>query len=142
MPDEDRVQPDPPAPKRDDARRARREDDRPARSRRRRDDEDEEDDDEDYDVRRDDGGISTLIPYRNPKALIAYYLGVFSLIPCLGLALGPAALLLGILGLDYKKKNPTAGGTGHAIAGIVLGLLTSIGNWGSLLMLAGVGLFA
>jgi len=26
-----------------------------------------------------------LIPYKNPKALIAYYLGIFSLFPLLGL---------------------------------------------------------
>src|SRR5579871_2651829 len=26
--------------------------------------------------------VSTIIPYKNARALIAYYLGVFSLIPC------------------------------------------------------------
>jgi phage FluMu protein Com len=38
------------------------------------------------DIRRDPAGeaVSTLIPYKNAKALIAYYLGVFSFIPCLG----------------------------------------------------------
>ena len=35
----------------------------------------EEDDDDD--PFQNDGGISTLIPYRNPKALAAYYLGSF-----------------------------------------------------------------
>ena len=29
-----------------------------------------------------------LIPYKNPHALIAYYLGLFSLFPCLGLFAG------------------------------------------------------
>lgn len=80
------------------------------------------------DVRQPDGGLSTLIPYNNPKALIAYYCGVFALIPCVGLVLGPIALTLGILGLQYVKAHPTAKGTGHAIAGIVLGAITTLGN--------------
>jgi hypothetical protein len=86
-------------------------------------------------VRRDpgDGGLSTLIPYKNGKALVAYYCGVFSLIPCLGFILGPIALIFGILGVRYAKAYPTAKGMGHAIAGIVLGALTTLGNWGSVL---------
>ncbi len=94
----------------------------------------DEDDDDDYRRPADDGGVSTLIPYKNPKALTAYYLGVFSLIPCAGALLGPAALILGILGLRYVKANPTAKGTGHAIAGVVLGSLTTLGNWGLILI--------
>jgi hypothetical protein len=77
--------------------------------------------------------VSTLIPYKNARALIAYYCGVFSLIPCAGLALGPAAFILGILGLRYVRAHPTAHGTGHAIVGIVLGGLTSLANWGVLI---------
>jgi predicted Zn finger-like uncharacterized protein len=74
--------------------------------------------------------VSTIIPYKNGRALIAYYLGVFSLIPCVGHLLGPAALVLGVLGIRYVKANPTAKGTGHAIAGIVLGSLTTLLYWG------------
>jgi Zn-finger nucleic acid-binding protein len=83
-------------------------------------------------IRRDDtdDAVSTIIPYKNGRALVAYYLGVFSLIPCAALLLGPAALVLGILGLRYVRENPTAKGTGHAIAGIVLGSLTTLGNLG------------
>ena len=61
------------------------EDDRPRRRRRDRDEDD--DDDRPRRGRRDgynDGGMSTLIPYKNGKALAAYYCGVFSLIPCVG----------------------------------------------------------
>jgi phage FluMu protein Com len=83
--------------------------------------------------------VSTIIPYKNGRALIAYYLGVFSLIPCLGLLLGPAALILGILGMRYVKAHPTAKGTGHAIAGIILGGLTTLGNWGSIIALIVLG---
>jgi hypothetical protein len=95
-------------------------DDRPRRPRRRRDD---DDDDDDY---SNESPVSTIIPYKNGMALAAYYCGVFSLIPCLGGLLGPAAFILGILGLRYVKKHPTAHGTGHAIAGIILGGLTGL----------------
>jgi hypothetical protein len=80
-----------------------------------------------------DDPVATIIPYRNGRALAAYYLGVFSLIPCLGLFLGPAAFIFGILGLRYVRANPRAKGTGHAIAGIVLGSLTTLANIGMLL---------
>ena len=117
MPD-DNIQPSP-RPRPD---RVRREDDEDARPRRRRRD-DQDDDDLDR-IRRNDP-IETFIPYRNPKGLIAYYLGVFSLIPCAALLLGPAAIVLGILGVKYRNRHPSAGGGGHAIAGIVLGSLTT-----------------
>ncbi|HVS34184.1 MAG TPA: hypothetical protein VMS17_01300 [Gemmataceae bacterium] len=77
--------------------------------------------------------LKTFIPYHNPMGLIAYYLGVFSFIPCLGLLIGPAAFILGILGVRYRNRNPTAGGLGHAISGIVMGSLTSLANWGMVL---------
>ena len=67
---------------------------------------------------------------RNGFALAAYYCGVFSLIPCAGGLLGPAAFILGILGLRFARKNPTAHGTGHAIAGIVLGGITGLAHIG------------
>lgn len=44
-------------------------------------------------------GVATLIPYRNVPALVSYYLGIFSLFPCLGAVLGITALVLGIIGL-------------------------------------------
>ncbi|MFO0876740.1 MAG: hypothetical protein U0840_05150 [Gemmataceae bacterium] len=109
--------------------------DRPRRRRRRY--EDEEEDDDDYDdrpsIRRRDDGLNSLIPYKNPKALTGYYLSVFSLIPCAGLFLGPAAFILGILGMRYRNQNPTAGGMAHAIVALVLGFITSAGNWGAVL---------
>lgn len=86
---------------------------RPRARARRRDDDDR--------FRQPDDPVSTMIPYKNPQALIAYYCGVFGLIPCLGAILGPVAIILGILGLRYVKTHPTAKGTGHAITGIVLG---------------------
>jgi hypothetical protein len=81
-------------------------------------------------LRRADG-VETFIPYKNPQGLIASYLGVFALIPCAGAGLGPAAFILGVMGYRYSRRHPTARGGGHAIAGIVLGLLTALGNWGA-----------
>jgi hypothetical protein len=67
------------------------------------------------------GGLNVIIPYKNVRALTAYYLGVFSAIPILGMPLGFAALTLGILGLRFRRKNPEAGGAVHAWIGIVAG---------------------
>lgn len=87
------------------------------------------DDDEDGErFRQSDDPVSTIIPYKNVRALAAYYCGVFGLIPFVGAVLGPIALILGILGLRYVKANPAAKGTGHAIAGIVLGII-DLYNW-------------
>jgi len=74
----------------------------------------------------DDSTLGGLIPYKNVQALLAYYLGVFSLIPCIGIPLGIAALVLGIKGLKYAKLHPEAKGKAHAWAGIILGTLCAV----------------
>jgi hypothetical protein len=53
--------------------------------------------------------------------VVAYYLGIFALIPCLGLLLSVPALVLGILGLRKAARQPEVKGKVHAWAGIVLG---------------------
>jgi hypothetical protein len=63
------------------------------------------------------GTLGRIIPTQNPPALIAYYCGVFSI--CLVPA--PFAIILGIVGLNRVKKDPSLPGKGHAITGIVLG---------------------
>ncbi len=80
------------------------------------------------DAPEQDNVLQTVIPTRNPKALIAYYLGVFSLIPCVGLPLGIAAAILGVMGLKFSRANPTAKGAIHAWVGIVLGGLVSVAH--------------
>jgi len=45
------------------------------------------------------------------------------LLPVLGFVLGPIAFILAIVGL---VKNPKVHGTGHAIAGIILGLIDPV----------------
>ncbi|GEM_PF-1501113 len=86
-------------------------------------------------VRRRDDGISSLIPYNNGMALAGYYLGVFSLIPCLALILGPLALIFGIVGLNRVKRNPEIKGTGHSITAIVLGGITTLANYGFIIVM-------
>jgi len=100
--------------------------DRDQKPRRRPRDEDEDEDDDRPRRRRrrddEDDALSTLIPYKNGRALAAYYCGVFGLIPGIGVILGPIALILGILGLRYASEHRKAKGTGHAWAGIILGV--------------------
>jgi hypothetical protein len=96
---------------------------------------DEDDLDEDRFRRADDDIVQTFIPYKNPKSLVAYYCGVFSLICGLGLVLGPIALIFGILAWKYSNRHPTAGGLGHAITGVILGALTSLLNYGALILI-------
>ena len=71
----------------------------------------------------EDGTMGGLIPYKNPKSLWAYYLGLFSLIPCLGIFLGIAALVLGIGGLRYANLHPEARGKVHAWVGVIMGYI-------------------
>lgn len=70
---------------------------------------------------------SSIIPYRNVPALIAYYLGIFSIIPCLGIVLGIAAFVLGIVGLRRAAATPSAKGKVHAWIGIIVGGLFGFG---------------
>ena len=78
--------------------------------------------------------MSGVIPYRNPQALIGYYLGVFSLVPFFGLVLGPAAVILGAIGFRKGQRQPTSRGKVHAWVAIILGAITSIGNLGVLIL--------
>ena len=104
-------------------------DDRPRRARRRRDDDDEDEDDERPRRKRrhrdddESDGTGGVIPYKNGTALGAYYCAVFSFIPVLGCALGPVAIILGVMGVLHANKYPKAKGMGHAIFGIVGGLV-------------------
>jgi len=76
------------------------------------------------------GGV---IPYKNPCALIAYYLGIFSLLPCIGILLAIPAFILGIIGLQQRAKNPAIKGSVHAWIGIVMGALMTL-VWGAVIV--------
>ncbi|MBI3463019.1 MAG: DUF4190 domain-containing protein [Planctomycetes bacterium] len=79
-----------------------------------------------------DDTTSTLIPYRNPPALTAYYLGVFSLSACIpllgvvGVVMAIAAVVCGVRGLRLAKENPQARGRVHAWIGIVCGSVFAV----------------
>ncbi len=90
---------------------------------------------------RGEDATGGVIPYNNPKALIAYYLGLFSLFPCLGLALAIPAFVLGIMGLQARKRNPAIRGSVHAWIGIIMGGMMTVvwGLVGMLVLIAMVG---
>jgi hypothetical protein len=67
---------------------------------------------------------SGIIPYKNPHALIAYYLGIFGLFPIIGFFLAIPALILGISGLKRCNHNPIIKGNVHAWIGILLGSIS------------------
>ena len=102
----------------------------PAGRDRNRDPEDlfEDDLDEELEPAGDLTGDSTggVIPYKNPSALIAYYLGLFSGFPLIGLPLGLAAFVLGIMGLRARRANPAVKGAVHAWIGIGCGGLFAL----------------
>ncbi|MBM4128248.1 MAG: hypothetical protein FJ247_13085 [Nitrospira sp.] len=65
-----------------------------------------------------------LIPYKNSNALAAYYLGIFGLIPVLGLVMAIVAIGFGVSGLKKWKQNPIIAGSVHAWIGIILGVIS------------------
>ena len=67
-----------------------------------------------------DDWVARQVPYRNPHALAAYYVGLFSVVPCIGPLLALAAIPLGVLGLRAGKRNPALHGRSHAWTGIIL----------------------
>lgn len=70
--------------------------------------------------------VSTIIPYRNPYALIGYYVSIFSLLPILGAVAGPTAIGLGIVGLVKRRAEPQRKGAVHAWIAIGLGLVGTL----------------
>lgn len=77
------------------------------------------------------GGV---IPYKNPKALMAYYLGILSGLPLIGFPIGIAAFVLGVLGIRDRKRNPLIKGSVHAGIGIGCGAIFTI-FWGFVLVM-------
>lgn len=67
------------------------------------------------------GGI---IPYKNGPALAAYYVSIGSLLCC---PLGIVAVVLGIMGLQKRARQPEVKGSVHAWIGIILGAITTLG---------------
>ena len=78
--------------------------------------------------------MSTIIPWRNKYAIIGYYIGIFGLIPLLGIPLALCAIVLGILGIGQWKKNHRAHGLAHSIIAIGCGLLGTLITLGLILV--------
>ena len=68
-----------------------------------------------------DDALSGLIPYKNVPALVGYYLAVFSIIPFIGIVLGIAGFICGLVGLRQVHLRPEVKGTAHALVGIIAG---------------------
>lgn len=75
-----------------------------------------------------DDTASIIVPYRNPPALAAYYMGLFSLVPALGIILTFPAIILGYMGLRKRAEEPLAHGTAHAWAGIIMGAFSLLAH--------------
>lgn len=76
-----------------------------------------------------------VIPTKNKQALMGYYISVFSLIPMFGLGLGPIAIWRGIRGWKAIEAQPELPGKAHAIVAVTLGTITTVMNWGALIMI-------
>lgn len=79
-------------------------------------------------------GTGGLIPYKNPHALIGYYLGIVGLFPLLGLVFSIPAFILGIIGLRKRSQNPIIKGSVHAWIAIVLGFIAT--GYNSLMLIS------
>jgi hypothetical protein len=79
-------------------------------------------------------GTGGVIPFKNPNALAAYYIGLFSLLPLLAYVMAPAAIFLGIKGLKYAKTYPIVKGQVHAWVGIVCGAFWTLIYYGFTLL--------
>ena len=73
--------------------------------------------------------FATLVPTRNQKALMGYYFAVASVIPMIGLGLGPIAIWHGFRGLGAIKENADLPGKAHSIVAMTLGSITTIAHW-------------
>ena len=65
---------------------------------------------------------------RHPTALTAYRYGVFSLIPFVGLVLGPVAVVLALAAWRQAGRDPSVRRSGHIRAALILGTATLLAN--------------
>ncbi len=64
-----------------------------------------------------------IMPVNNPKSLIAYYLGFLALLPLVGVLAAIPAIALGVAAVKVARHLPGNEGHGHAIVGIILGVI-------------------
>lgn len=68
--------------------------------------------------------LGGLIPTGNPKALLSYYIGLFSIL-C-GVLMGPVAIFLGVHGLKLFREHPEVKGNIHSWVGIICGTISTL----------------
>jgi hypothetical protein len=72
----------------------------------------------------------------NRPAVRAYRVAVLSMVPGLGLLLGPVAVVLGAVAQRRGKADADFTARGPAAAAVVFGALTALTNWAGLALMA------
>jgi hypothetical protein len=77
----------------------------------------------------DESGVfGSFTPWKNPPAVYAYAVALAGMTPVLGLVLGPAAIVLGLVARARFRRNPEIKGLSFLRAGIILGTLDFVVN--------------
>jgi len=82
-----------------------------------------------------DTPFSRYIEPANRPAVRAYRLAVLSMVPGLGLLLGPVAVVLGAAAGRRGKANPDFTARGPAAAAVMFGAMTAVTNWAGLALM-------
>jgi hypothetical protein len=82
-----------------------------------------------------EAAINPWIHSTNRTALNAYRCGLLAMIPFFGLVFGPLAIVLGLLGRNKERSEPSERGLGQATAAVVLGAATVVTQAAGLLLL-------
>src|SRR2546421_7451514 len=67
-----------------------------------------------------------------PQAARAYSWSIYSMVPVLGLLLGPLAILLGWLALRRGRSIPEFRGRALCVAAMIIGALVTLTQWSGL----------
>jgi hypothetical protein len=70
-----------------------------------------------------------------PEAARAYRWSIYSMIPLVGLLLGPLAMVLGLKTLRTGRKNPAFSGRPLCWAAVIIGLAVTLTQWGGLALM-------
>jgi hypothetical protein len=87
------------------------------------------------------GFADKLIPTKNGAALLSYYLGLFSIFPCLGLVMGVVAFISGRKALQAIRETPGLPGSTHAKVGIGCGAIGFLFNLVIVIFILGILVF-
>lgn len=62
-----------------------------------------------------------IMPTKNPASIVAYYCGIFGLIPIVGIPLAIIAIIFGHKAMALWRVQPSPGAKAHAMTGLILG---------------------